>query len=217
MGCCMRSGFRSYSRSLFLVFAAALLAFSAACSRPRTDAQIIGDVVTGIQTNPQISKKNVAVNSQNGVVTLNGTVPNDAERNAAASVAAQVPGVRTVINDLFIDGPATTEAQQQASIADAQQTPEATTEEEPAAVPAKSERSSKPSAYHERTATKTAAKTTPSKPAVTPSSSTTAQSNLPIVIENAPAAQSPSAQSNVASVPALPSIPSTPAVKPVQL
>ncbi len=93
-------------RQIFLaIIVSGLLLLSAACSHERTDAQIIGDVVTRIHANPQIANKNIAVMSASGVVTLNGTAASDAERVAVANAAAQVEGVKTVINDLVIDGP----------------------------------------------------------------------------------------------------------------
>jgi hypothetical protein len=87
--------------------AAPLLLFSAACSRGKSDAQIIGEVATHIQRDAQVPNKNVAIMSNQGVVTLNGTANTDAERLAASNDAAQVEGVKTVINNLTIATPAT--------------------------------------------------------------------------------------------------------------
>jgi hypothetical protein len=217
----------SVPRSSLVLVAAILLTFLAGCnnSKQPTDAQIIGDVVTRIQGSSQVTKKDVSVASQNGVVTLRGTVPSDEERTAAASIASQAPGVKTVINDLFIDGPATSETQQSAADPElAQSAP--TPEPEPKSPPA-AKRSSKPTGYTKSSdvAKDTVVKSQNSKS--TASASTTQSNGLPIVVENAPApsaTQSPSQQAsqasnqqNVATIPALPSIPSTPAVKPVQL
>ncbi len=79
-----------------------LLAAAVACSRGRNDAQIVGEVVTKINGDPQVTNKAIAVSSNNGVVTLGGTSPTDAERAAAANDAAQVEGVRTVVNNLQV-------------------------------------------------------------------------------------------------------------------
>jgi hypothetical protein len=79
-----------------------LLAFAVACSRGRNDAQIVGEVVTRINNDAQVTNKAIAVSSSNGVVTLNGTTPTDAERAAIANDAAQVEGVRTVVNNLQV-------------------------------------------------------------------------------------------------------------------
>lgn len=43
---------------------------------------------------------------QNGVATLNGTVSNDQARALAAADAAQVPGIKTVVNNLTVQPPA---------------------------------------------------------------------------------------------------------------
>jgi hypothetical protein len=73
-----------------------------ACSRAKSDAQIIGEVVTRIQADPQVSNKQVSVVSSNGVVTLSGSAATDAERAAIANDAAQVEGVKTVVNNLLV-------------------------------------------------------------------------------------------------------------------
>ncbi|HXZ79298.1 MAG TPA: BON domain-containing protein [Terriglobales bacterium] len=85
-----------------------LLALTAAvgCSKTRTDAQLIGDVQNKIQSDAGIqSKQQIAVQAANGVVTLTGTVANDAERELAANDAGQIPGVRTVVNSLQVAPP----------------------------------------------------------------------------------------------------------------
>ncbi len=99
--------FSSKSRQgLVLGFvASALLLLSAACSREKSDAQIIGEVSTRIQRDAQVPNKNVAIMSNKGVVTLNGTANNEAERVAASNDASQVEGVKTVVNNLTIATP----------------------------------------------------------------------------------------------------------------
>ena len=100
--------FSSKSRQgLVLGFvASALLLLSAACSREKSDAQIIGEVSTRIQRDAQVPNKNVAIMSNKGVVTLNGTANSDAERLAASNDASQVEGVKTVVNNLTVAPPA---------------------------------------------------------------------------------------------------------------
>jgi hypothetical protein len=152
------------------------------------------------------------------VVTLRGTVPSDNERNAVATLASQAPGVKTVINDLFIDGPATSETQQTTTDpAIAQTTPAP----EPTPEPVKA-RSSKPSGYKKSSevtkgqiAKDTVTKSTTTK--TTASASTPPSNGLPVVVDNGSASSQSATQQNVATIPALPTIPSTPAVKPVQL
>lgn len=90
--------------SLALMFVCLLLALAVTvgCAKKSNDAQIIGEVATKIQADPNIQVKAIAVQSTDGVVTLSGTVNSDAERTAAASDASQVAGVRTVVNNLNV-------------------------------------------------------------------------------------------------------------------
>jgi hypothetical protein len=85
-----------------VLIAVALLA--ASCSRvgSRTDAQVASDVQNKINGDGNIPDKQLNINANNGVVTLTGTVANDAARNAAANDAAQIEGVKTVVNNLEV-------------------------------------------------------------------------------------------------------------------
>lgn len=56
---------------------------------------------TALNTEPPIQ-----TTVQNGVATLNGSVSNDAARSLAAADAAQVSGIRTVVNNLTVEPPA---------------------------------------------------------------------------------------------------------------
>ncbi len=80
------------------------LAFLAGCSKKanRTDAQVATDVQTKIYSDTGIQSRQIGVQAANGVVTLSGDVNNDSERAAAASDAATVEGVKTVVNNLQI-------------------------------------------------------------------------------------------------------------------
>ncbi len=96
------------AKSSFAVSAALLLlalSLSVACSRSKApnDAQILGQVQTQLSSNSNLQGKQIQVQSSNGVVTLSGTVSSDFERTAAASDAAQVEGVRTVVNNLQVE------------------------------------------------------------------------------------------------------------------
>ncbi|HMK30619.1 MAG TPA: BON domain-containing protein [Terriglobales bacterium] len=87
------------------------LAAAVGCSKTRTDAQLIGDVQNKIQSDVGIqSKQQIAVQAANGVVTLTGTVANDAERELAANDAGQIPGVKTVVNSLQVAPPVAVQA-----------------------------------------------------------------------------------------------------------
>ena len=81
-----------------LVLALALTA--AGCSRSQTDAQLAGEVQNKINsTHP---REPISVTAQQGVVTLTGEVNSEADRRAAAADAAQVAGVKVVVNDLQV-------------------------------------------------------------------------------------------------------------------
>jgi hypothetical protein len=68
----------------------------------RPDAQVASDVQNKINGDSSIPDKQLNINANNGTVTLTGTVASDAARNAAANDAAQVEGVKTVVNNLEV-------------------------------------------------------------------------------------------------------------------
>jgi len=86
------------------------LALASGCSRARNDAQIAGEVQGKIYADGNVPTKGITVASSNGIVTLSGNVSSDAERLAAASDAAQVAGVKTVVNNLEVT-PTTAQAE----------------------------------------------------------------------------------------------------------
>jgi hypothetical protein len=83
----------------------------------RSDSQVASDVQNKIFSDNSVPDKQITINSNKGVVTLSGTVSSDAARNAAAGDAAQVDGVKTVVNNLQVSGATTA-----ANTAPAQQT-----------------------------------------------------------------------------------------------
>lgn len=110
-----------------------LMLIAAGCSRvgsgSRTDQQVASDVQNKINGDNAVPDKQVTINSTSGVVTLSGNVSSDAARNAAANDAAQVEGVKTVVNNLQV-APATT-----ASNTEPAPAPEATESATPARRP----------------------------------------------------------------------------------
>lgn len=95
----------SYKAPLSLVFSLALfLAALGGCSRKAepTDTQVATDVQTKIYSDPGIQSRQIGVQAANGVVTLSGDVASDAERGKAASDAATIAGVKTVVNNLQV-------------------------------------------------------------------------------------------------------------------
>src|SRR5471032_1638350 len=88
------------------VFASLIIFVAAGCNHSgpaiRPDAQIATDVQNKINSDGGVPEKQVTINANNGVVTLSGMVGNNAARNAAANDAAQVEGVKTVVNNLEV-------------------------------------------------------------------------------------------------------------------
>jgi hypothetical protein len=95
--------FKVMKRNLSVVLIAMAL-LAASCSRigSRTDAQVASDVQNKINGDSSIPDKQLNINANNGTVTLTGTVATDAARNAAANDAAQIEGVKTVVNNLEV-------------------------------------------------------------------------------------------------------------------
>jgi len=87
---------------IVLICLLVILAVAIGCSKKPNDAQIIGEVATKIQADPNVPTKAIAVQATDGVVTLSGQLSSDMERTAAGNDASQVQGVRTVVNNLTI-------------------------------------------------------------------------------------------------------------------
>ena len=94
---------------LYVLFAL-LLSLELGCAKRPDDAKITSDIQAKFSQDSGLSSKQLSVQAANGVVTLSGTVDNDAQRNAASQQAAAIPGVKTVVNNLQV-GPAPAEAQ----------------------------------------------------------------------------------------------------------
>jgi hypothetical protein len=90
-----REGVRVSSVLLVMV-----LGLCVACSRKPDDAKISSDIQTKFSQDSGLAGKQLNVQSSNGVVTLSGSVDNDAQREAASRQAASVPGVKEVVNNL---------------------------------------------------------------------------------------------------------------------
>jgi len=90
-------------RNLWVVLVSLAL-LAAGCSRlgSRSDAQVASDVQNKINGDNNVPDKQVTINANNGTVTLTGTVSSQAAREAAANDAAQVDGVKKVVNDLQV-------------------------------------------------------------------------------------------------------------------
>lgn len=70
------------------------------------DASLTTAVQSRLSGDSALSNESIQAGVQNGIVTLNGTVSNDAARSLAAADASQVTGVKTVVNNLTVQAPA---------------------------------------------------------------------------------------------------------------
>jgi hypothetical protein len=95
---------KAYRNAGYWLMALALLvAIGVGCSKAKNDAQLASEVQDKIQHDFAVQNKQLGVQVANGVATLNGNVGSDMERAAAANDAAQVDGVRTVVNNLMVN------------------------------------------------------------------------------------------------------------------
>ena len=67
-----------------------------------SDAAITAKVKTALIAEPGLSALKIDVDTSNGVVTLNGTIDNQANADRAKTVATNVSGVKSVNNKLSV-------------------------------------------------------------------------------------------------------------------
>ena len=92
-----------------------VLGLSAACNRAPSDSEISSQLQNKFGTDSGLQGKDLSVQAANGTVTLSGNVDNDAQRDAAARYASAIPGVKQVVNNLQVVGPAAAAAPAPAS------------------------------------------------------------------------------------------------------
>jgi hypothetical protein len=78
---------------------------SSAPAAPTDDASLTAALQSRIAGDGAISNEPIQSSVQKQVATLNGTVSSEAARSLAAADAAQVPGVKTVVNNLSVQAP----------------------------------------------------------------------------------------------------------------
>ena len=79
-----------------------VLSLGVGCAKKPDDAKVTSDVQSKFSQDSGLSTKQLTVQADSGVVTLSGTVDNDAQRDAAGKQAASIAGVKTVINNLQV-------------------------------------------------------------------------------------------------------------------
>ena len=70
--------------------------------RKKTDSEIEQWVLRELGLEQGVGSLEICVQSRDGVVTLNGTVPNDANKLAAQHAAHRVVGIAGVVNDIRV-------------------------------------------------------------------------------------------------------------------
>ncbi|HZQ93730.1 MAG TPA: BON domain-containing protein [Candidatus Sulfotelmatobacter sp.] len=79
-----------------------ILLLGLGCARKLDDAKMSSEIQSKFSQDSGLGSKQLSVQSNNGVVTLSGTVDNAAQREAAAQQAASIAGVKTVINNIQV-------------------------------------------------------------------------------------------------------------------
>ena len=99
----MKPRIGSYAWVVILV---AVLALGVACTKTAADSEVTGEVQNKINADSGLQGKQLTVQTASGVVTLSGTVDNEAQRTAASRYASTVSGVKEVVNNLQVVPPA---------------------------------------------------------------------------------------------------------------
>jgi hypothetical protein len=81
---------------------AVILGIGVGCAKKPDDTKISSEIQNKFSQDSGLGSKQLAVKAESGVVTLSGTVDNDAQREAAGKQAASIVGVKTVINNLEV-------------------------------------------------------------------------------------------------------------------
>jgi len=101
----------SNSRTILAVTALTIAFGFAGCKSspppaPTDDASLTSALQNRIAGDGALSAESIQSSVQKQVATLNGTVSNEAARSLAAADAAQVPGIKTVVNNLTVQAAA---------------------------------------------------------------------------------------------------------------
>jgi len=101
----------STARSIMAATSLALILAIAGCKSsppPADDASLTTALQSRISGDGALSPEPIQAAVKDGVATLNGNVSSEAARSLASADAAQVPGIKTVVNNLTVQAPAPT-------------------------------------------------------------------------------------------------------------
>jgi hypothetical protein len=110
----------SFSRVITLAAVLAVTLTFSGCKKsspPPDDAALTTAVQTRLAADTALQPEAIQATVENGIATLNGTVGNEAARSLAASDAAQVAGLKTVVNNLTVQQAQQPEPQQAPQVA----------------------------------------------------------------------------------------------------
>jgi len=79
-----------------------ILAVGMGCTKAPDDRQVTEQLQAKLNQDSGLQGKAIKVETSAAVVTLSGTVDNDAQRTAAARYASTIPGVKEVVNNLQV-------------------------------------------------------------------------------------------------------------------
>jgi hypothetical protein len=98
-------------RSALLSLSLVLLVSGCKKTAPATDdATLVGKVASTLAADQNLNGQSIQSSVSNGVVTLSGSVSADTVRTIATGDVAQIPGVKTVVDNLVVQAPPTTAA-----------------------------------------------------------------------------------------------------------
>ena len=97
----------STPRAIAIAAALTLALSFSGCKKPAptpvaTDATMTAALQSRITGDSALSTEPIQASVENSIATLNGTVSSEAARSLAAADAAQVPGIKTVVNNLSV-------------------------------------------------------------------------------------------------------------------
>lgn len=78
---------------------------STPAAAPVDDTSLTTAVQSRLSGDGALTNESIQAGVEKGIVTLNGTVSNEAARSLAAADAAQVSGIKTVVNNLTVQAP----------------------------------------------------------------------------------------------------------------
>src|SRR5215471_3161538 len=142
-------------RYFWTVLLTGVLMAGAACTKALGDNEITSQVQSKFSQDSGLQGKQLTVETSGGIVTLSGTVDNDAQRTAAARYASGVPGIREVVNNLQVASATPAPVPDQ-------------TAQTPPPPPAKPVHTSKPAATHHRASAPDTVQTAQAAPAPAP-------------------------------------------------